>query len=284
MRIGLSLIVGFLVVGPSAGADPVKPADLSKSGSPARIEIFNGPMRTVHYYSSGLSRSDRLLLRDMEQAENEIALADQLAALRQQYVRDEIILERARRQAQEQLYGAVNSYATGVYPDQLWAVDLNAALSFPGNPNLAAFRGAAFPGILPNYAGFPGYFGLNNLYGGVGSLAALGVEEGRLKTELARTLATQATPEYTAMARKNYEMAMERASRSDALARDLNLSKSPIRSAEAEKPPVHVTVTMKGGAKIEGTLLKDEGDRVVVKTADGEMEIRRSETVTILKK
>src|SRR5258708_5025957 len=74
-------------------------------GGVGPIEIYNGPNRTVHYVAPTLSPSERSALRDLARAENESAYADDLLALKREYVGSERALEPYRRSIQQQLYG-----------------------------------------------------------------------------------------------------------------------------------------------------------------------------------
>src|SRR5690242_14050256 len=95
---GLALLVAAAA---AWGADPaVKPA-VADEGGVHRMVIYNGAARTVHYLSEGLSPGDQAALHNLETAENQVGLADQLLGLRQQYVADERVLQTQRRHMQE---------------------------------------------------------------------------------------------------------------------------------------------------------------------------------------
>src|SRR6516164_5493453 len=55
-----------------------------------RIEVYNGPWRTVHYVApSDMSPGERSALNDLSRAENEEAYAGELLALKREYVESE---------------------------------------------------------------------------------------------------------------------------------------------------------------------------------------------------
>jgi hypothetical protein len=250
-----------------APAQNIKPAVDEKpavqdqqAGRVYRIEIFNGPVRSVHYVAPGASPSEELALRELARAGNEIELVDQLQALRMQYVIDEQALEARRRAVQSVLYGqAIQSSSFGAYA-----------------------MGAAYG---PGYYSYP-YYGAGAVapyfqYGSSVSVlqnAALGVgDEGCIKGALAPVLARQASPEYAVQAYQAYN-----ASLSNAVAL-LNRGRAPGVPAvgpEIIKPRV-ATVTLKGGEKIEGRLLREDPEWVVVDTGMEEVRVRPSEVVRI---
>src|SRR5258708_2920134 len=85
---------GWLVVARAAGAQqPVKPAAQTTESGFHRMMIYNGSMPTSHYFATSGSAGEQAGLRDVERTENEAALADQLMALRRQYVTHESQLE-----------------------------------------------------------------------------------------------------------------------------------------------------------------------------------------------
>src|SRR5438067_397022 len=103
MRTVLSLaaaLVSAALLAAAATAADVKPAAAPAGPEVHRMVIVNGPTTTVHYFSVGLSTSDQAALRDLERAENDAAYADDLQALRRQYVADELQLEPHRRTVQ----------------------------------------------------------------------------------------------------------------------------------------------------------------------------------------
>lgn len=86
----------------SAHAQEPKPAE-PRGPEARRVEVYNGPIRTVTYDLTGLSPRLQALYRQLELAENELSLTDQLGALKQEYVNNERKLE--ARRTWLQLYG-----------------------------------------------------------------------------------------------------------------------------------------------------------------------------------
>ncbi len=86
----------------SAHAQETKPA-APRGPEARRIEVYNGPIRTVTYDLTGLSPRLQASYRQLELAENELSLTDQLGALKQEYVNNERRLE--ARRTWLQLYG-----------------------------------------------------------------------------------------------------------------------------------------------------------------------------------
>jgi hypothetical protein len=263
----------------SGGKAQEKPAAQNESGF-HRIEIYNGPFRMVHYASFGASTGEQTLLHDVERSENEAALADQLLALRRQYVRDESILEKRRRQVQELYYG-------------YWNV---------GNPGLITGIGAvatAYPFGYSYYAPYNyAYLSYPSVASGTSVNGLYGVgDEGRIKTELARTLAVQATPEYAAQAYRQYNNALARAGESDGRIakvvgapskggiRPLAYEPAPGESPRLTRPGAHVVVNTRLGntaEKVEGTVVSDAGDWLVLDTKAGQLSIAKSAIIDIL--
>jgi hypothetical protein len=164
-----------------------------------KMEIFNGSVRTVHYFLDRDAPAERAALSELERAENETALAGELAALRRQYVNDERFLEARRTNVQQLLYGYSTQYGTGLYAG--WNYDWSpfGRSSFACYP----FGGLGYGGYpYGGSGGYPygGYYGYPPFYFGAlaGTSAkslSFGVgDEGRIKAEMARTLAGQAAP------------------------------------------------------------------------------------------
>jgi hypothetical protein len=68
---GLALLTCGWLTTLSAGRAQEKPKDLKVQ----RLQIWNGSERSVHYYGKGLSAKEKADLRDLEQAENDLASA-----------------------------------------------------------------------------------------------------------------------------------------------------------------------------------------------------------------
>src|SRR5262249_17441823 len=99
-------------------------------------------------------------------------------------------------------------------------------------------------------------------------------------------LGDQATPDYAAKVRRNYETALAHASASSALAKNLGIKKGDVVPVEREREAPQAgqfAVTMKDGREFTGTLVREDNDRLVLDTGKAEIEIRKSETTTITK-
>jgi hypothetical protein len=273
LRAALGLSVAFLFCAATASAQPpaaqARPAAQQAAPGPDvhTMEIYNGPMRTVHYIYTGRSPGDQAALRDLENAENNMALQDRLLALQRQYVADESALESRRRTMQELLYG----YST-----------TSAATASSG-------VGFGF--------GYPGYFGYGG-FGGYGNYPSVGVstsgtstsnaslaygvgDEGAIKTAMAPMLARQATEDSRARASQSLARAWDRVGASPTLMAALNMRAGGVGVPVAHGSGAAVTVTLKNGTKIEGRLVREDADRLVVETDNQEMEIRQSEVATV---
>jgi hypothetical protein len=282
MRIGsmclgtaLAALAGCLLAASDTRADdPVKPA-AARETKPSSMQIQNGPLQTVHYFGSRDMKPDQVAgLRDRERAENEAGLSHQLAALRVQYVANERILEAKRFEAQQQLLNSVNAYAPGIYPDEVPEVAINGALAFASG--IAFERGYYGYGRLgysgygygygygyntPAYLGTPASAALSGL---PDAAAALSIDEGQLKRELVRGLVDQTRPESVALRPGSQPGGIKGAG-----------------FKESYAPGQRVSVTLKSGTKVEGTVVKEDADWLTVDTATGQMRIRVSEVVSI---
>lgn len=249
--------VALLVTTPAVRAQ-ARPAADDKPAGVHRIEIINGATRTVHYVGVGLSPTELTALRDLERAENEVALADQLLALKRQYVNNEIGLDMRRRAVQQLYYGYQSQYSFSGF----------SSYSFPGFGYSYPFGYLGSP-LSTSLAGFTGASAYGTAFG-VG-------DEGALKTDLSRILALQSTPEYAAHARRQLDLALARASDTPGL-------KGKILPAGAELPTVgRDIVTLKDGSRLEGKLVKDDADWVTVDTGTGEERVRTTEVVRIFR-
>jgi hypothetical protein len=239
------------------------------------MEIFEGPNRTVRYFSNG-SPGEQSMLNDLERSENQMAYLKDLQGLLRQYVRSERTIEPMRRYIQEQLYGT--SISTGWYNTEGSVI--------PSSYGPGYGYGYAYPYAYPyNYGGY-GYGGLTAYTGGsmtsVQRNLGFGVgDEGKLKDDLSQVIAQQAaSPDFQAAVIRNYNTAMGQVSRNERLARDLGVKSGPIAEAGYEAAPV--TLTLKNGDKVEGTTLDEDGDWYVLdKGKSHEERIRKSEVVRI---
>ncbi len=305
---GAAVLVGAVLATASFGdpprpgaapAEPIKPAVLVPprevpSRPPVadgdrvyRMELYSGPNRTVRYFGVGASPSERAALNDLARAENEMDYVNKLQDLRRLYVNNEITLQPQRLYVQEQLYGIQISYGWnsmlagygygGGYGGPGWNWGVNDYVS--GYP-YGWGTGYGYPG------GYGGYLGGSST-NVVRSLAAGMGDEGVLKNQIAPVIAQQmASPEYAAAVSRNYQAALTEAANYPRLARALGVKKGegaevafPTEPRARPQPPV--TLTLKGGEKVEGSTLAEEGDWYVVTTPRGQTQVRKSEVMRI---
>jgi hypothetical protein len=151
--------------------------------------------------------------------------------------------------------------------------------------------GAGYPYAYPyNYGGYA--FGYPGAVFGGGSLTttqslAFGVgDEGRMKDALVQVLAREATPEYAAAANRAYDNALARAASSNVIRPVLGPDeRGRVRGAAFERPQpaaVTVTLTLKGGDKVTGDAVQEDGDWYVVQSGGEEVaRVRQSEVTRI---
>jgi hypothetical protein len=259
---------------PAAPGQQVKPADDDTTPPPGafRQEIWNGPNRTVRYEGKGLTPGEQATLRNLERAENEAAVADDLAALRREYVSNERVMENRRHNVQLSLYGYASSYGASAY----------AGSGF-----------AAYPYVAPY-----GYPYVSNPFGYAGALAAssstnslaFGMgDEGAIKTEMARTLATEAASDRLALAARSLENARAQWAVWERLRSPKGDRNGGIIVAGNEQPDrgreIIATVILKGDQKpVKGTLVSENPEWVTVATDNEVMSVRMSEVVRIDRK
>jgi hypothetical protein len=270
-----ALLLGATLTTAASGQDDKPPPAPKKDTTPPRayrMEIYEGPNRTVHYF--GGAPADRSRLSDLEHTENELQYARDLEALKRQYVNSERILEPQRRYVQEQLYGTSISFGT-----------FNYLGGFGGGGWGYGRGGFAYPYAYPypyNYGGygFPGFNGYLGGYSGftTRSLAYGMGDEGKFKDAMVQVIAQQAAaPDYTLAAYRNYAAALHDAAASKELARDLNLA-----SGEAGPARAAVALTLKGGDRVEGLKWREDGDWYVVEQPGSrEVRIRKTEVTRI---
>lgn len=127
--------------------DKIRPADRDKDSNVHKLTIQNGQTRTVNYFSTTGSPSEDSALKELTRAENEATYAEDLNALRQQYLNTERAMESRRRQVQMALYGRsveTNTSATNKvsgYSPYLPADGVGAAVP--------AFNGGGFSTASP---------------------------------------------------------------------------------------------------------------------------------------
>jgi len=277
-RAGLALGLFLAVSAANGQPNGVKPAVKQEGpGGVHRMEIYNGPTRTVAYIYGGLSPSEESAVREMQRTENEAALADDLLALRREYVSSELALEARRRAVQGLLYGYANEAS-----NTFTASSGGWVGGYGGYPYLSAYPYANPYGYLPaSYsASFSGST-MNSLAYGVG-------DEGVIKTAMARTIAGQATPEYASQANLAVQTAMARGSQSDSIRTAMGMTKKePVAAAGFETTTagadVVVTRTLDGkNEKVEGKMVREDKDWLVVDTKDGRRTIPKTQVVDIL--
>jgi hypothetical protein len=273
-RIAWILCLGMGVPAmPAALAQESKPASQTSEPGVHRLEIYNGPLHSVYYYAAGASPGELAGFRNAAYAQKQAELAGQLLDLRNQYVNDERVLESRRRTVQQQWYGYANQYSPGY-----------------GAPYYG-YGGYGYPWLGSGYPflGFGNVTASNNLAFGVG-------DEGPIKDQLARTLAGQATPEFAAMAGQHLDTALARVG--GPANRDLargapektgiapaGYETTPADGFRLASPGAHVIVTSKVGDtidKVDGTLVRENSDWIVVKTAAGNRTIPKRQVVDIL--
>jgi hypothetical protein len=235
-----------------------------------KMEIYNGPYRTVHYFTDGASPGDEAALRDLERAENEAAVADQVSSLRRLYVANERALEQRRGQVQPLLYGYSSEYtASLVTPAPTFLPRRN--FGWAGFPTPFAVGSGYYYGAYP-YSVYPygaggGGFGsspfpvVGGMVGTVSNSLAHGVsDEGRLRAEVLRPMTT---PEYAAQLRRNYDSAVARVADSPALRENKILA---VGNPSADKAPD--LVVLKDGTRIEGVIQKETDTHIVIQGKD----------------
>ncbi|HKB37071.1 MAG TPA: hypothetical protein VKD72_11495 [Gemmataceae bacterium] len=256
----------LLAVSASAQDNKVKPANAAEEPGVHKMEIYNGPLRTVSYIYSGLSPSEAQAIRELERAENEMTLADEMLKLRMQYVSGERVFDAQRRFSQQQLYGYSSSGSE--------------SSAFTVGRRIGPF-GALYSHFAPFWGGWGWGMGGYGGYGGSAVAAASastdtvslsqGVgDEGALKTDLARTIAIQATPEYAARAQENLAVAQAVVA-SDPKVRDM------LRMPAAVVLVQGGTVTLASGEKITGDVIFEGAEWLVIKTPQGVRKIHRSQ-------
>jgi hypothetical protein len=257
------LALGMLAA--STASAQVKKAEPPPAGPDVlRMEIYNGPLRSVAYFSRNLSPGETGALRELQQAENEVAVTDHLLALRAQYAVDEQALEAQRRNLQMLLYGYNADITT------------SASATAGGGPPYG------YLGPWGGYWGGWGGYASAGYSADINHTLAVGVgDEGVMKNTLARLVPTNALPELAARANRNLDTAVARAGTSDKLRAELNLPKEDKLSRaalEGEWQPfakpgtaVYVVRALDGKSeRIEGTLVRDYPDYVVIQTKQGQ--------------
>jgi hypothetical protein len=174
-----------LALGSAANAQE-KQAGQTKQPASHRMEIYNGPYRTVHYFSSGeTSQAEQAKLRETERNENVAALTDQVHGLLRQYLANESLLERRRLQVQYLYYGHSNVISN-------WLVGGQVMGAYPYAYDYY------YPYNYGYYGPYSGYYGYGNGFApgtvtSTNGLAGAG-DGGLIKAELAKALAARVAP------------------------------------------------------------------------------------------
>lgn len=253
-----ALAVAFFLASP-VWAQKMKKADISQPPDVYRMEIYNGSARTVHYVTpSYLSPSETAMLREVERSENEIALNDTLFAVRMQYAVNEQALEAKRRTMQELLYGynreENSTYAMGASGPAVGT----GGMYYGGYPGL---WGYGWGGNA--WGGYAGYSGTTNHTLAVGA----GMNEGAIKNELARSLASPMLTEQGALAYRNYQAALKRLEEYPRLAAIFDQPDVGVRrGSKAGFEPTSDVLYLKDGSAIGGKIVKEDADWVTIET------------------
>jgi len=277
--LGAGLLLGLALTTPVSAQSP----------RVHRMEIFNGTSMTVRYFGVGISPVDRSTLRDLEIAENETDLVQDLMALKRQYVRDEHVLEAQRTRLLQDLYSSAMIQSAPT----LYGPITTGFATFPSGRLVSVPYGSLI--------GWGGYFGgpLTGLYGGYGPYNVLGLGgaglaggygfgtgSASIKDAMAGTLANQASVEYAMTVDKLRDRALVRAGSSPTLRVALRLpdrdkSPSAYRMAAFEDT-APVVVTLKGGDKVMGTKLEETKDWFIITTREGKkVRVRPAEVIRV---
>jgi hypothetical protein len=160
------------------------------------------------------------------------------------------------------LASPLNTPAYGGYPDYGYGYGYSYPYSWSGyGPGYGGPTGSYFAGSSSSLT--------QSLANGVG-------DEGTIKTAMAPVIAAQATPEYATSSARAYSAAMNRVGESDSLRTALNLKPSGVVPAAAESAR-KVTVTLKGGDKVEGAISDEDADWITVDTATDQVTLRKAD-------
>jgi hypothetical protein len=241
---------------PIKGEASVSPDAAKTPQGIGQIEIYDGPRRTVQFVAPNLSPGERSSLRDLSRAENEAAYADELLALRRDYVNSERILEPLRRNVQQQLFGLstesnYSGFVAGGWGNRLGAYNYGYNDGFGGG-----FAGGASTSVSRSLANSVGY-------------------EGPLKDAMARQIASQATPDFAAGAARDLDLAMGRAASSERVAKGFGVARGEVKPAAATSG--HVILTLKSGEKLEGNLYGEDAEWFRVETPTSTVSVRKGD-------
>ena len=220
--------LGLLVAASTAWAQPAEKS--AADGGVHRMVIYNGPARAVYYvYGPEVAPADVAAIRDLERAENEVALADELQQLKLEYVRNERDMEAHRHALQRLLYG----YSSVTYGNPLNLLGGGWGWGSYGYPGYGYYPGYGWYGGSYGYGYGSGYGSVNSLANGVG-------DEGVIKTTLARSLLDASAPDYAVRASANYNAALAHASQYESVRSALGLKQAlpapaPLPAPEKDK-------------------------------------------------
>jgi len=267
LRIGAVLIASFLAAPLQAEA----PRTRARTTRPAviQMEIYNGPSRTVRIFGSDISPGEMASLSDLERLENEASFAQDVQALKNQYVVGERILDPHRRVVQQELYGRAitrTNYDAAAYGGYGYGYGYGYGVGGYGlirpSTNYAAVAGGQTTEFL-------------SLADGVG-------DEGVLKSALAGVIAKQAVSTYAATVARDYQQAVSTAALSPRLQAGLRLPTADsirrdddsIRAASDGDGPRgknanRYTLTLMDGTKVVGTEMDEGKEWVTIKRLDG---------------
>jgi hypothetical protein len=247
----------------SAAPAAIRPANADPSVH--QMVIYNGPTRTVRYFAPGASPTEQAALKQMEQAENELALSDSQQALRQQYVNTESLMEARRREVQRKLYGL--SITDKVSSSASYSgVGLGQPSPY-GTPLAGSTLGwMGYPGGYP-YSAYSGDQVTFRRESETNQSLANGIgDEGQFKRAMVTEMARQANPEAAATALRNYESAR---------ANLASFRPGGVVAASAESTtPQRVIVTLKDGEKLSGSLVREDAGWITLRTKHSEERIR----------
>jgi hypothetical protein len=279
-----SLALGLLGVSQAFG-QAFKPADQTQSGSAHRMVIYNGSTRTVSVFAPGASTAEQSALRDVERTAAETAQAADLVNELRQARLETARADVARAEFERSQYGFRLPYP--VVPNSFELLQ-TAATPFLDRELLP---------FLPRYAGLWG-FPFGSFLGAPG-LAWAGpwpnaVPEQGTRVALKDITQELATAEADLARRtRQHDAAVARAaSTSDRIREAVGAPASGgvkpaalgASGGEAFQPGSHVSITRKAGGTVDGALISEDANWIVVRTGDGVHKIPMSNVTEIVEK
>jgi hypothetical protein len=221
------------------------------------MEIWNGSSRSVHFFSQGASTGDETALRDLQRAENDLALANDVQSLRRQYLMNQRVLA---QRLNESIASWAPNYGVAVSPS--W-YDPYGTMGVG-----APYQNVASAGVGPY------------MYGQFGPAPSPGLGtglEGVLGDEFSRSLAQMITPQATTNALRAYDSAVTRVA-------DSKLgSKIGLVKRERTIGPAVTLILKKDNEKISGNLVSEDDTWITVETAKEEVSIRKADVDRIVR-